>query len=81
MGNKYKAEITLKKKQIDSEVTFCTNCDGLEDFAISKEVKEVGKLYERFHNCEDSGNFEGDLCSRLYVALDNSSVELAAEEE
>jgi hypothetical protein len=82
MGNKFKAEISIKKKPIVTEVEYCTNCYGLDDFAVSKEVKEVSKLYERFHNCESTGNFEGDFCSRLYVALDNSTeVEPVIDEE
>ena len=82
MNNKYKAKVAVKKKALDVDVDFCTNCDGLDDFAVSPEVKEVGKLYQRFHNCEDTGNFEGDLCSRLYVALDGVSEadELSYEE-
>jgi hypothetical protein len=77
----YLTKYAPKKKQFDDGLEFCTNCDGLEEFAVEPEVREVGKLYERFHNCESIGKFEGDLCSRLFIATESTSLEVSQESE
>ena len=72
---------TAKNKEIANGLEFCTNCDGLDEFALDAQVKEVSALYERFHNCETTGKFEGDLCSRLFIATDSTSLEGSKETE
>jgi hypothetical protein len=74
-------EYAPKKKQFENGLEFCTNCDGLDDLAVQSEVKEISKLYERFHNCENTGKFEGDLCSRLFIATEATSLEKTKETE
>jgi hypothetical protein len=81
MKRKKHIEYAPRKKQFENGLEFCTNCDDIEDLAVKSEVKEVGKLYERFHNCEDSGKFEGDLCSRLFIATEALSLEENGELE
>jgi hypothetical protein len=76
---KQKLKYTVKKGPLTDSLEFCTNCDGLEEFAVGSEVKEVSALYERFHNCETSGKFEGDLCSRLFIATESTSLEESKE--
>ncbi len=81
MKRKKEIEYAPKKKQFENGLEFCTNCDDIEDLAVKGEVKEVGKLYERFHNCENTGKFEGDLCSRLFIATEATSLEETMEPE
>lgn len=68
----------IKKRDIDldhsvhlpvkTEVKFCMNCDDIDDVATSGEADNVDALRERFQNCEKTGNFDGDICSRLFIA-------------
>ena len=75
MRRKKNIEYAPKKRQFENGLEFCTNCDDIEDLAVQSEVKEVGMLYERFHNCEDTGKFVGDLCARLFIATEATSLE------
>lgn len=52
------------------KVEFCLNCDDMEELALNPPPIESVKA--RFHNCKESGKFQGDVCSRLYV-LDPST--------
>jgi hypothetical protein len=49
-------------------VRFCINCDDMDNLATSSEVENLDALRERFRNCDKTGNFNGDICSRLFVA-------------
>ena len=81
MKSKKHIEYTPKKKQFENGLEFCTNCDDIEDLAVQSEVKETSSLYKRFHNCELTGKFEGDLCSRLFIATEATSLEANGEHE
>ena len=54
-------------EQVDS-VKFCLNCDDMDDLATSPEVNDLKGVKDRFHNCDKAGRFEGDFCSRIFVA-------------
>jgi len=49
-------------------VIFCMNCDDIEDLSVSPEADDMDAIRDRFRNCKRSGNFDGDICSRLFVA-------------
>lgn len=66
---------TMKKKKSNNEerqsspVKFCTECgEELEDFSISGQASDGKSAKERFHNCQKSGKFNGDICSRVFIA-------------
>jgi hypothetical protein len=65
---------TLKKKteqrDADRDVRFCLNCNDMDDLAVSEEAEDLAQLQKRFQNCHESGNFDGDICARLFVADD-----------
>jgi hypothetical protein len=64
------------KDLTDAPVKFCLNCDDMEDLAVSEESKELQKIKDRFRNCNDTGRFQGDVCSRLFVAAEVNDTEL-----
>jgi hypothetical protein len=47
---------------------FCTNCNDIEDMAVTDEPDDIESIRRRFRECERTGKFEGDICSRLYIA-------------
>lgn len=52
-------------------IIFCTECgSSLTDFYLSSEVKDVEKLKEHFKDCCKTGKFKGEMCSKLFIALD-----------
>ena len=52
------------------ETRFCLNCDDMDDLATGDDASDVKTAYERFHKCQETGNFDGDICSRIFVADD-----------
>jgi hypothetical protein len=64
--------ITNSLPRLDEEnnVKFCLNCDDMDDLAVSPEADDLAHLQDRFENCVHTGRFEGDVCSRLFVADD-----------
>jgi hypothetical protein len=78
-GKDYDVNVQMKKKdnkrviehtRPEHDVEFCLNCDDMDDFALSDESAQLDSLHERFENCVQSGRFDGDMCSRLFVAED-----------
>lgn len=66
----------------EEDVRFCLNCDDMDDLATSEEAKKIDQIHERFDNCRKTGRFEGDICSRLFVAEDDiDSPDLFAQED
>ncbi|MCA0387558.1 MAG: hypothetical protein LCH52_03590 [Bacteroidetes bacterium] len=50
---------------------FCTECgSSLSDFYLSKDVKDTIKLEEHYKNCKQTGKFKGEMCAKLFIALD-----------
>ncbi len=48
---------------------FCTECgDTLDDFSITENAKDVEKVKENFENCKKTGKFNGEECSKLFIA-------------
>ena len=39
----------------------------MDDLATDKRNAKYEKGKKRFHDCQETGNFEGDLCSRMFV--------------
>jgi hypothetical protein len=60
--------IIITSSKPPENVKFCLNCDDMDELATSKEVENLPKIKERFRNCERTGNFNGDVCSRIFVA-------------
>ncbi len=50
-----------------NEVEFCLNCNDMDDLAVDPVSQDIDAAKERFQNCDETGNFQGDVCSRLYV--------------
>ena len=53
---------------VKTDVKFCMNCDDIENMAAEGDAENVDELRARFQNCERTGNFDGDICSRLFIA-------------
>ncbi len=64
----------------DAPVKFCLNCDDMDDLAVSDESRELDRIKDRFRNCNDTGRFQGDVCSRLFVATEQDDSELFADD-
>ncbi|MBN1448865.1 MAG: hypothetical protein JXA28_13120 [Bacteroidetes bacterium] len=54
----------------------------MDDLATSEEAKDLDGLHKRFENCSKTGRFDGDICSRLFVAEDRiDDPDLFADED
>lgn len=53
-------------------VEFCLNCNDMDDLAVSPQAIDVDAAKERFRNCDETGKFQGDVCSRLFVLDENT---------
>jgi hypothetical protein len=49
-------------------IKFCLNCDEMEDLAVDEEAGSKEAAQKRYQNCQKTGRFEGDICSRVFVA-------------
>jgi hypothetical protein len=58
------------KDLTDSTVKFCLNCDDMDDLAVSLDETDLDDVKARFRNCNETGRFQGDVCSRMFVATD-----------
>ena len=57
--------------EIPEEIIFCTECgSSLTDFYLSSDVKDVEKLEAHYQNCRSTGKFKGEMCSKMFIALD-----------
>lgn len=70
MDKKHTRKYHIRKRTEADEVRFCLNCNDMDDLALSDEVENLDQLHERFENCSWTGNFDGDICSRIFVAED-----------
>lgn len=69
-----KKKMTDKINKETEEVKFCLECNDMDDLAVDPQLDEKAAK-ERFKNCRDTGKFNGDVCSRLYVInLDNENL-------
>jgi hypothetical protein len=61
---------SLPRNDEEINLKFCLNCDDMDDLAVSSEAADLEQLHQRFDNCVNTGRFDGDFCSRLFVAED-----------
>ncbi|MDP2303536.1 MAG: hypothetical protein Q8N03_14050 [Ignavibacteria bacterium] len=63
-------EKSLEEK---SEVQFCTECEKeLDKFFLNPIVTDRKALKLHFNGCKDAGKFKGEICSKLFISLDDS---------
>jgi hypothetical protein len=56
-----------KLKTVD--IKFCTACEEeLEDFSLSSMVNNLDVIQKNHENCKKIGKFNGEMCSRLFIA-------------
>jgi hypothetical protein len=53
-----------------NSIAFCLNCNDMEDLALSEEEMDIALLRQRFDNCRNTGRFDGDFCTRLFIVRD-----------
>ena len=58
-----RGELTSEKENVE----FCLNCNDMDDLAVSPQADDTEAAKLRFRNCDDTGKFQGDVCSRLFV--------------
>lgn len=52
-----------------SDVKFCTECgEELRNFAMTGKSADGDLARERFHNCQKSGKFKGEMCARIFIS-------------
>ena len=57
----------IKKDPALDSVRFCTECgEELEDFSVSGNSSAEAAL-KQHHNCQKTGKFNGDMCSRVFI--------------
>ena len=52
-------------------IKFCLNCNEMDDLATDSEAGNADTVKKRFQNCQKTGRFDGDICSRMYVVNEN----------
>lgn len=62
------------------DVVFCTECGAdLDQFFLSENINDEKALKENFERCKNIGKFKGELCSKLFIALDLDPEQLQGE--
>jgi hypothetical protein len=62
-------------------VKFCLNCEDMDDLAFDSENSDPETVRKRYEDCVKRGNFDGDLCSRIYVIDDSIDAEFATGDD
>ncbi len=66
-----KKKLQIKEESPYIEKQFCTECgDDLNEFYLSERVKQVEAVKANFENCQKTGKFKGEECSKLFIASD-----------
>lgn len=64
------------------DIAFCLNCNDMEDLAVREEAAYIELLQERFSICRETGKFDGDFCSRVFIAKDGvENISFLADED
>lgn len=66
----------MRKKYIDKseiirnlKVEFCTECDeDLDQFDLNSSTMQREDIKKNFENCQKTGKFKGDMCSKLFIS-------------
>jgi len=55
---------------LEKELMFCTECDAeLQNFCFSEDIIDIDIIKKIHARCKETGRFKGDVCSKLYIAL------------
>jgi|GEM_PF-1038438 len=58
---------SIAKLKLD--IQFCTECEkDLDNFFLSKRSKDVKAVKDNHENCKNTGKFNGEMCSKLFIA-------------
>lgn len=79
-------ELTMKRKKTNNEeeklpIEFCTECgEALDDFAFTPISKDKKAIQDNFSNCQKTGKFKGECCSKVFISEDEIFLTPSEEE-
>jgi len=57
------------REKAENSPTYCTVCGAtLDGFALSDDVQRLDMIRKNFEKCRKSGKFNGQFCSKLFIA-------------
>ena len=69
MSRKFKNIDRSQLKKLD--IKFCTACEDVLDEWFSKlDSFDIEAVKENHENCKRIGRFNGEMCARLFISLD-----------
>ena len=61
---------TNDKPEQRKDVVYCADCGmELDNFALSEMINDYKLLVKKFASCKKEGKFSGDLCSKIFSAM------------
>ncbi|MBA4312124.1 MAG: hypothetical protein C0417_05800 [Chlorobiaceae bacterium] len=70
----------LKNKKNNSSNRYCTECgETLDDYCFSKDVNNIEAIKQHHEQCKKTKKFNGDVCSRLFIAESVSQKEFKSK--
>ena len=77
-----KKKKTKKQNPLNEDVQFCTECGSeLDEFCFTSQATDKEFLKRNHENCIKIGKFKGDVCSRIYIAMDNGIDDFVLNED
>lgn len=71
---------SVKPKKLD--VNFCTECgNDLNNFDFNESGKDKKKVEANWKNCIKTEKFNGDMCSKMFIANEDDSMWENEEED
>lgn len=76
--SKYFDRSQLKKL----DIKFCTACeDALDEWFTKPDSFDIDAVKANHENCKRIGRFDGEMCARLFISMNEKAEEIFRDED
>ena len=71
-----------RKALLNQKVIFCTECGvELQNYCFNGNIDNVESIKKNLAQCQKSGKFKGDFCSKLFIADDHNLEDIISTDD